>query len=134
MLFRSRHPLLWKLWFDLRVPLLIKKWKADLFLSTDGFCSLTTSVPQCMVIHDLAYLHFPGFNKRSHRYFFQRYTGRFIRKTETIATVSNFSSNDILGHFPQAKDKLNIVPSPEGSLPYFCLCQLRGFLPLFLLC
>lgn len=114
----ARHPILWKLWFDLRVPVLLKKWKADLFLSTDGFCSLTTSVPQCMVIHDLAYLHFPGFNRRSHRYFFQRYTGRFIRKAETISTVSTFSANDILGHFPVAKDKLNIVPCGVKEIFY----------------
>ncbi len=107
----ARHPLLWKLWYDLRVPALIKKWKADIFLSPDGFCSLTTSIPQCLVLHDLAYLHFPGFNKRSHRYFYQRYTARFIRKAKTLVTVSEFSKNDILKHFPEAKNKVEIVYS-----------------------
>jgi glycosyltransferase involved in cell wall biosynthesis len=107
----ARHPLLWKLWFDLRVPVLLKKWKADLFLSPDGFCSLTSSIPQCLVVHDLAYLHFPSFNKRSHRYFYQRYTGKYIRKAKSIATVSDFSRQDIIRHFPEAQDKTSIVYS-----------------------
>ena len=107
----ARHPILWKLWYDLRVPALLKKWKADLFLSPDGFCSLTTSLPQCLVLHDLAYLHFPGFNKRSHRYFYQRYTAKFLRKTKTIATVSEFSRQDIIRHFPDAIDKIDVVHS-----------------------
>lgn len=107
----ARHPLLWKLWYDWKLPAVLRKWKADLFLSPDGFCSLTTSVPQCMVVHDLAYIHFPGFNKRSHRYFFQRYTSRFIRKAKIVATVSSFSKNDIINQFPAAANKVEIVYS-----------------------
>ncbi len=107
----ARHPFLWKLWYDLRVPALIKKWKADIFLSADGFCSLTTTIPQCLVLHDLAYLHFPGFNKRSHRYFYQRYTAKFIRKAKTVVTVSEFSKQDIIKHFPDAKNRLKLVYS-----------------------
>lgn len=105
----ARHPLLWKLWYDLRVPVILKKWKADIFLSPDGFCSLSTSIPQCLVLHDLSYLHFPGFNKRSHRYFYQRYTARFIRKASSLATVSEFSKTDIINHFPEAKGKIDVV-------------------------
>ncbi|HVK96274.1 MAG TPA: hypothetical protein VM368_00585, partial [Flavisolibacter sp.] len=56
---QARHPILWKVWFDVRVPILLKKIKADIFLSPDGFCSLTTKVPQCLIIHDLGFLHYP---------------------------------------------------------------------------
>ncbi len=38
----ARHPWLWKLWFDLSVPYMLRKLKADVFLSTDGFASLHT--------------------------------------------------------------------------------------------
>jgi hypothetical protein len=55
----ARHPLLWKAWYDFRVPAMLRSCKADVFLSPDGFCSLNTRTPQVMVIHDLAFLHHP---------------------------------------------------------------------------
>src|SRR5688500_2561709 len=41
----ARVPLLWKLWYDLKIPVVLKRIKADVFVSPDGFCSLNTKVP-----------------------------------------------------------------------------------------
>jgi glycosyltransferase involved in cell wall biosynthesis len=112
----ARHPLLWKLWYDIRVPALLKKFKADVFLSPDGYCSLATRVPQCLVIHDLAFLHYPSFNKRIHVIYNKRYMPKFINKAAVIATVSDFSKNDILTHYPQAAGKIKIVYSAAREL------------------
>ena len=95
----ARHPLLWKLWYDLRVPSILKKYKADVFVSCDGFCSLTTKVPQCLVLHDLAFLHHPSFIKKSHLLFYKKYTPKFLEKAKTIATVSEFSKKGIGGDY-----------------------------------
>src|SRR5690606_7224010 len=54
---QARHPVLFYLWFELGIPRLLRKYKADLFLSPDGFSSLSTKVPTCLVIHDLAFEH-----------------------------------------------------------------------------
>jgi hypothetical protein len=51
----ARHPVLWKWWYDVKLPPVLKKIRADVFLSPDGFCSLTTRVPQCLVVHDLGF-------------------------------------------------------------------------------
>lgn len=91
----ARHPLLWKLWYNIKVPLLLRKYKADVFVSADGFCSLGTKTPQCLVVHDLAFLHYPSFIKRSHLSFYKRYTPKFLSKARSIATVSEFSRQDI---------------------------------------
>jgi glycosyltransferase involved in cell wall biosynthesis len=107
----ARHPLLWKVWYDWKLPNILKKYKADLFLSMDGFCSLRTQVPQCLVIHDLAFRHYPAFNKTSHRWFYRRYTGRFIRKAKMIATVSEFSKKDIIDLYPAAHDRVDVIYS-----------------------
>ena len=56
----TRHPYLWKLWFDYTVPKVLKKQKADLFLSTDGFLSLKTNVKSLPVIHDINFVHNPN--------------------------------------------------------------------------
>src|SRR5215831_2956891 len=37
---QARHPLLWKYWYDIKIPKILKKYKADVFISADGQCSL----------------------------------------------------------------------------------------------
>ncbi len=113
----ARHPLLWKYWYDYKVPALLKKYKVDLFVSCDGFCSLRTGVPQCLVLHDLAFLHFPAGIPRNQLAFYKKYTPQFIRKATTLATVSEFSKKDILAHYPEAAGKIKIVYN--GIKPLF---------------
>jgi glycosyltransferase involved in cell wall biosynthesis len=107
----ARHPLLWKYWYDIKIPVVLRKYKADVFVSCDGFCSLRTKVPQCLVVHDLAFLHYPSFYKKSQGLFYKKYTPRFLAKAESIATVSAFSKNDILKQYKVADDKIDIVLS-----------------------
>ena len=105
----ARHPLLWKWWYDVRIPAILKKYKADVFLSCDGFCSLRTSVPQCLVIHDLAFLHYPDLIHRSHLFFYKRYTPRFLKKAASVVTVSQFSKEDIVAKYKTDPHKITIV-------------------------
>ncbi|MBK9658539.1 MAG: glycosyltransferase family 4 protein [Chitinophagaceae bacterium] len=105
----ARHPLLWKLWYDIKVPAVLKKYKADVFVSCDGFCSLGTKVPQCLVVHDLAFLHYPSAIKKSHLLFYKRYTPKFLGKAISIATVSEFSKKDIIAQYGTDAKKINVV-------------------------
>jgi len=50
---QARHAVLFYLWFEWMVPAMLRKYKADLFLSTDGLCSLATRTPPCLVMPDL---------------------------------------------------------------------------------
>lgn len=112
----ARHPVLWKWWYDVSVPALLKKHRADVFLSCDGFCSLTTRVPQCLVVHDLAFLHYPTFIKRSHLFFYKRYTPKFLKKAASVATVSRFSKNDIVEKYHVDPAKIDVVYSAAKEL------------------
>lgn len=105
----ARHPLLWKYWYDIKIPAVLRKYKADVFVSCDGFCSLRTKVPQCLVVHDLAFLQYPSFYKKSQGLFYKKYSPRFLAKAETIATVSAFSKNDIIKHYKIGVEKIDIV-------------------------
>lgn len=105
----ARHPLLWKLWYDIKVPAVLKKYKADVFVSCDGFCSLHTNVPQCLVVHDLAFLHYPAAIRKSQLFFYKRYTPKFLSKAMTIATVSEFSKQDIIVEYKTDAAKIDVV-------------------------
>jgi len=112
----ARHPLLWKYWFDLKIPSVLKKNKADVFVSVDGLCSLRTATPQCLVIHDVAFLHYPAHIKRSHLYFFKKYIPQFLKKANSIATVSEFSKKDILNHYKTDPEKISVVYSAAKDI------------------
>jgi len=105
----ARHPLLWKFWYDVKIPAVLRKYKADVFVSCDGFCSLRTRVPQCLVLHDLAFLHYPLLIRKSHLLYYKRYTPEFISKAARIATVSDFSRQDIMKQYGTAASKIDVV-------------------------
>ena len=112
----ARHPLLWKFWYNVKVPAVLKKCKADVFVSCDGFCSLATNVPQCIVIHDLAFLHYPSFYKRSHAFYYERNTSKFLNKAKIVATVSEFSKQDILTHYKTEPAKIDVLYSAAKEI------------------
>jgi glycosyltransferase involved in cell wall biosynthesis len=113
---QARHPLLWKWWYDVKIPAVLRKYKADVFVSPDGHCSLKTKVPQCMVTHDLAFLHHPLFIKKSHLRYYKKNTPRFINKASVIATVSQFSKDDIIQQYKINPSKIDIVYSAAKNI------------------
>lgn len=106
---QARHPVLFYLWFEWSIPFMLRKHKIDLFLSTDGYMSLSTKVPTCLVIHDLAFEHYPEHFVLSHRLYWRHYSPLFARKARRIATVSTFSKNDISKRYGISPDTIDVV-------------------------
>ncbi len=105
----ARHPFLWYWWFEISVSSWLNKNKPDLFLSTDGYACLGTSVNQVVVMHDLAFEHFKdqvgGLTVMYYKYFIPR----FAQKATRIATVSEFSKSDIVKQYGIAPGKIDVV-------------------------
>ncbi len=104
----ARHPILFYLWLDWSVAYVLKKYKADVFLSPDGFGTLNSTVPTCLVIHDLAFEHYPEHLKKSHSFYFRKFTPLFARKAKRIVTVSEYSKNDISTRYQIALEKIAV--------------------------
>ena len=105
----ARHPLLWIAFFEYGIPPVIRKFKADLFLSPDGWLSLRTGVLSLPVIHDLNFLHFPQFIPFQFRQYYNYYFPRFAAKACRIATVSEFTRNDLSDKFGVDAGKIDVV-------------------------
>ncbi len=106
---QARHPVLWFLFFEWAIPRTLRKYKADLFLSPDGWLSLHTKTRSLPVIHDLNFFHFPRFIPWHIRKYYYFFFPRFIRKAYRIATVSEFSRNDIASRFGYDAENIDIV-------------------------
>ena len=106
---QARHPILFYIWFEWSVPFMLKKYKIDLFLSPDSYMSLSTKVPTCLVIHDLAFEHYPEHFVLSHRLYWRHYSPLFARKATRIATVSSFSKQDIVKYYGIDTNNIDVV-------------------------
>lgn len=112
----ARHPFLFVWWFEFSIAKAIKKHKADLFFSPDGYLSLRSKVPQIPVFHDLAFEHYPDdvhfLAAKHYRYFFPRYA----QKAKKILTVSEFSKADIQKQYGVKQDKIQVVYNGANSI------------------
>jgi glycosyltransferase involved in cell wall biosynthesis len=106
----ARHPFLFIWWFEVGIPRTYEKVKADLFFSPDGFLSLSNTVRRSLVvIHDLAYLHYPDQISNLMLWYYQKYVPKFVEKADQIITVSQSTSQDIIKHFPVSKTKIQVI-------------------------
>lgn len=105
----ARHPLLFCIWFEIQLPGILKKIKPDLFLSPDGYLSLRSGVKSLPVFHDLNFEHYPENIPLLSRMHYRHYFPKYAKKAVRIATVSEFSKEDIHKQYGVDKDRIDVV-------------------------
>lgn len=115
---QARHPVLYYTWFEHAIPKLLDKIKPDLFLSTDGFLSLKAPVRSMVVFHDLNFEHYPEDIPFWTRQYYRKYTPRYAAKAVRIATVSEYSRQDIIRQYKVNPEKIDIVF--DGASDAYC--------------
>ncbi len=106
---QARHPFLFIWFFELSVPRALRRIKADLFYSPDGYLSLRSKVPQVVEFHDLNFEHFPGDMPKIHLWHYKKFFPKFASKAARIVTVSEFSKQDIVDCYNIDPDKIDVA-------------------------
>ena len=106
---QARHPVLWYLFFEWAVPIAIRKYKIDIFLSPDGMVPLHSKVPVLPVIHDLNFEHSSENLKPSHQRYMTRWFPRFAHSATRVVTVSEYSKHDIAVTYGIDESKIDVV-------------------------
>lgn len=112
----TRHPLLWWIWLELRIPHILKKHKADLFISPDGFMSLRAKTPTLPVIHDINFEHYPEQLPKLVRKYYQHFFPKWAKKAMRIGTVSEFSKQDIANAYDIDTDKIDVYYNGSNAM------------------
>jgi glycosyltransferase involved in cell wall biosynthesis len=105
----TRHPVLWHIWLEYRLPGILRRHKAELYLGPDGFMPLHLGIPSHITIHDINFHHRPKDLPWSSRYYYQRYFPRFASSADRIATVSEYSKKDIVNSYGEDMGKIDVV-------------------------
>ncbi len=113
---QSRHPFLWYTWFEYSLPAVLKRAGADLFLSPDGYLSLSANIPSLPVIHDINFMHKPEFHPWLAGKYYRHFFPRFATRAARIATVSEYSKNDICNTFGILPEKTDVVYNGAGNV------------------
>jgi glycosyltransferase involved in cell wall biosynthesis len=107
---QARHPFLYYIWFNYSIVKVIKKHKADLFLSPDGLLSTRlTNIPSIPVIHDINFHHYPLDVPFFMRYYYKYYFPKYAQLAKRIITVSEYSKNDISSTYHVDYNKIDVA-------------------------
>ena len=112
----ARHPILWWIWFQWSVKNYIQKLNPNLFISPDGFLPLGLQCPTLLVIHDIAFEHFPSHVPWLVNKYYRHYTKKFAQAATKIATVSTYSKNDIVTSYDIPAEKIQVVYNGANEL------------------
>lgn len=112
---QARHPFLFYWWLEISMPPLLKKLQPDLFFSPDGYLSLKANVPSLPVLHDLNFAHYPQDLPWLVRKYCNYFYPRFARKATRIATVSEYSKQDISSLYGIDKERIDVVYNGVSS-------------------
>lgn len=105
----ARHPFLYIAFFEFAVARYLRKIKADLYLSPDGYLSLRSKVKQIAVFHDLNFEHFPQDFPKIHLWHYKKFFPKYARRADKIITVSGFSKKDICECYDINPDKIEVA-------------------------
>ncbi|MBI48929.1 MAG: hypothetical protein CL850_01385 [Crocinitomicaceae bacterium] len=112
----ARRPWLFDVWFDYAVTWKIKKWNANLFVSTDGYISRRTLTPQLNVIHDINFEHNPDWLPSRYSKHFRKRFPEYARFATKLCTVSNYSRVDISKCYGIAEDAITVIPNSSDAM------------------
>lgn len=106
---KYNHPATWFVRFELALPWVLRRLKPDVYFSPDGWCSLLTGVKTVAVIHDLNFEHSPKSLPWTYRTYYRWFFPRWAKKAKRLATVSEFSKQDIVSTYGINPSKIDVV-------------------------
>lgn len=105
----ARHPVLHYIWYELRLPSVLRKINPDIFVSPDSYLSLKSKITDLIVIHDLNFEHYPEHMPLINRWYYRYFTPKFAKKACRVATVSEFSKDDISRQYGISKNNIDVL-------------------------
>ncbi len=102
--------------FEWILPIILKKYNIDLFISTDGISSTKLKTKTLNVIHDLNFEEKSEWLPKNFANYYLKYFPRWAKSATRIATVSEYSKQDIHKRYHIPLDKIDVVYNGSNEL------------------
>jgi len=107
----ARHPFLWHIWHQYRVPVVLRRLRASVYWSPDGFIPLSTSVPTVATLHDIAFEHNREHTTRLAGMYYRWMFPKCAAAATRLTTVSEAVRRDITSVYGIPEASIDIVPN-----------------------
>jgi len=98
---KSSNVFLWKIWYAIKLPVILKKYKAAVFINVDCICSLKTNLPQCLLVQDYIEIDKLPFSKKNKIVFFN--------KASMVIAGAQSVQNNLLKQYDINPQKLAVI-------------------------
>jgi glycosyltransferase involved in cell wall biosynthesis len=95
---------------------MLQQLKANVVIQPNGFCSISTKVPQIMLVTDLKWLQQPQLVPASLRWYHQVFMKQSINKAVQIVTLTEKLKQDLLSNYPTSSGKVSLVYAAANPL------------------
>lgn len=104
-----RNRLLEYYWYNFKVPALLNKLNASLFISNGVNCSIRSSVRQCMILQDLSFLQKQNSADQRDNLYIKKFFKKFVEKASFIAVSNQYTGLALKKNFPAAAGKSHVI-------------------------
>ena len=114
----ARRPWLIRWWFGRPLGRVLRRWKAEAFVSLEGplAMDMPPDFPQLSVIHDLNFEHRPEGLPSRWRKFYQTQFPRYAQRADILGTVSDFSKRDLADTYGVEEDQIEVFPNAADEV------------------
>jgi len=103
-------------WYNYKLPALLRKQEAEVFIAANGICSLRTNIPQCLLLADTSFISQPSFFSGIHSGFYKKQMPAFLNKAAAIGVLSAFSRSVVADHYKKDANRISVVPHDTEAL------------------
>ena len=101
-------------WYNYKLPSLLRRYKADIFIGTNGCCSTNTKLPQCLLITDGIFGASRQLAGTTSERFVKKQLPLFLDKANRIIATSLNGRGHIISALPAAAEKITVVYPAAG--------------------
>ena len=112
---KPKNYISYKWWFDVKLPMALRKHKPDIFIGTYGLCSNNTGVPQLLIVHDLGFLHHQAAHFPHSALFYKNSTANCLKKSGGIIATSEAIKTELFDYYKKLTTDVNVCKSAVNS-------------------
>jgi glycosyltransferase involved in cell wall biosynthesis len=106
---KIKNSLLLHYWHNYKLPYLLKKYKANIFISENTILSLNTLVPQMMIIDDISTLKKSGSFRHKYARYLHKNLSKFLKRANLIITTDKYLEEILKKKYPDFSDKISSI-------------------------
>ena len=103
-----KNRLLQHYFYNYKLPRLLNKYQADVFVSED-VCSLRSTIPQYLIINDLSFLQKHNLYNGSDLRYLKRYSRQFVKKADKIAVMNDHLKEILQVAYSLPAQKISVI-------------------------